>query len=85
MLHDDIDSVACDVEACVQSRQNVPWFQPLKGPDDGQDQSDLDGLLCTEPRRVRMHSSPLDVGFDVSDTVCNVVLFRKFSLLFDFG
>ena len=82
VLHDDIDHVACDVEACVQSRQNVPWFQPLKGPDVGHDLSDLDGLLCTEPRRVQMHSPLLDVGFGVSDTVCNCrVVSQVFSSL----
>ena len=34
VLHEDNGSLACDVETCVRSRQNVPWFQPLKGPDD---------------------------------------------------
>ena len=55
----------------------MPWFQPLNG----QDLSDLDGLLCNKPRRVQMHSSPLDVGFDVSDTVWNCpVVSQVFSL-----
>ena len=42
------------------------WFQPLKGPDDGlEPRCDLDGLLCEEPRRLRLdRRHGLDVGFD---------------------
>ena len=58
----------------------MPWFQPLKAPEEwnGQElRSDLDGLLCSEPRRYQMCRACLDVGFGFSDTVCNCRVFSQ--------
>ena len=90
MLHEEFD-VAADVDVPVlhdmdslsHVGREVSWIQPLKGPDDGlEPRCDLDGLLCEEPRRVCLQRTRLDVGFDVSDTVCNCrVVSQAFSSL----
>ena len=85
ILHDEpvcgVESVLED--SVIQTRCNVPWFQPLKGPCEDSRQGlscDLRGLFCEEPRRHQMCRTCLNVGFDVSDTVCSCHTFSKVSL-----